>query len=46
METFSAQVDSNLLQEAGDLLSDLLLQLRISREQRVAQQHKKEPQAV
>lgn len=33
---------ADLLQEAGDLLSDLLLQLRIPGEQRVAQQHLKE----
>lgn len=34
-------VFSTSLQEAGDLLSDLLLQLRISWEQSVAQQHQK-----
>lgn len=33
---------ADLLQEAWDLLSDLLLQLRIPGEQRVAQQHLKE----
>lgn len=38
----SAHVDRNLLQDAGALLSDLPLQLRISWEQRVAQQHHKE----
>lgn len=38
----SAQVDRNLLRDAGALLSDLPLQLRISWEQRVAQQHHKE----
>lgn len=39
---FSAQGCGNLPQEAGDLLSDLLVQLRISWEQGVAQQHQKE----